>query len=108
MTTLTIKQNDSGRPVMDTLSDSTGPINLTGATVKMLARNSDTGATVINAAATVTSATAGAVSYSLTAADLATVAVLQFEWQITFSDGSIFTVPSSGYHYISILDDIAQ
>lgn len=108
MTTLTIKQHDSGRPVVDTLSDADGPINLTGATVKMLARNSDTGVVVINAAATITNATAGAVSYALTAADLAAAAVLQFEWQIAYADGSIFTVPSNGYHYISILGDVAQ
>lgn len=108
MTTLKIKQNDSGRPIVDTLSDTDGSINLTGATVKMLARNSDTGATVINAPATITNAGGGQVSYSLTAADLQTVCVLQFEWQITFGTGEVFTVPSSGYHYISILDDIAQ
>lgn len=109
MTTLGVKQHDSGRRMTDVLRDTAGPIDLTNAVgVKLLARNAVSLAVKVNAACTFTASSAGSVAYVWTAADLDTAGSLQFEYQITYSDGSIYTVPSRKYHRLVITADVAQ
>ena len=109
-----MKQNDTWPPLGDAvtpvvLKDNTGAaINLTGATVKLFIRAADGTGTPLSRDAIVVNAVNGTVRYDWVPADTAVVGDFNFEYQITFGDGKIATVPTEGYLSLSIIDDIAQ
>lgn len=110
-----MKQNDTWPPLGDAttpviLKDDTGAaINLTGASVKLFIRPADDPlGTPISRTVTIVTPASGTVRYDWVAADTATVGEFIFEFQITFGDGKIATVPTVGYYSLSIIDDIAQ
>ena len=109
-----MKQNDTWPPLGDAttpviLKDDTGAaINLTGATVKLFIRKADGTGTPLSRSMTIVNAAAGTVRYDWIAADTATVGDWNFEFQITFGDGKIATVPTVGYYSLQIVDDIAD
>lgn len=107
-----IKQNDTwpsiGDPTPVVLEDQNGPINLTGATVKFMARKADLTGTPITGNCTIVSAVAGTVRYDWSVGDTVEFGEYVFEFQITFGDGKIGTVPNVGYKSLKIHDDIAN
>lgn len=94
-----IKQGDSAPVLTDTLTYSDGTaVNLTGATVTFTMRSLTAAAAQIAAApATVTTPTAGAVSYTFSATDSAVAGNYAANWQVTFPDTSVMTFPTDGY-----------
>lgn len=106
-----IKQNDTRPKLRYNLKQGTNqtPIDITGATVVFNMRPSAGGSVVANrVSATIVSAATGVVEWTPTTGHTATVGDYLGEFEITFSDGGILTVPSgSNYIYIRVGDDIA-
>ncbi len=107
-----MKQNDT-RPVYDvTLFDQIGeaaqaPINLVNATaVKFIMRAPGSATPKVNAAMTVQSAADGVCRYVWVAVNTADVGTYQVEFEITWNDGGVETVPNGGYMEVVIVDDL--
>ena len=99
-----IKRGDTSPAIRYALLPAT--VVLTGATVRfqMRARN---GATVIDAAAVVVTATGTpTVEYSWQAGDTATAGLFEAEFRVTYAGGKIETFPNSGFIAIRISEDI--
>lgn len=104
----TIKQGDLLPAISASLTDSTGAaVDLTGASAAFVLRSSTAAAPVVNAAATVTAATAGKVSYSWATGNTGTAGDYQAEWIITFPGGGKQTFPSVGYTSVSIQENLS-
>jgi hypothetical protein len=109
-----MKQNDTWPPLGDAVTpvvlkdDTDTPINLTGATVKLFIRKADGTGSPLSRTVTIVTAANGTVRYEWDPADTADVGDFVMEYQITFGDGKIATVPTEGYLTLSIIDDIAQ
>ena len=101
--TITIKRNDVGREVSDTLTLDDAPVDLTGATVFFIMKNTED-AVVTRVAAEVVTPTAGAVKVLI--ADTTVAAVYLVEWEITFQGGGVLTIPGDGYHILEIIEDL--
>lgn len=107
-----VKQNDT-RPKIRAYAwqgTSSTAIDITGATVVFNMRLSTSPGTVkvSRGSATIVSGATGGMEYTLTSGQTDTVGLYQAEFEITFSDGGILTVPSgSNYIYVQIGDDIA-
>ena len=101
------KQGDTAPAIAEQLFDGTGaPVPLTGASVKFMMQAP--GSTVkVNAAATITDAALGKVSYTPIATDTDTIGDYLVEWQVTFSGGQFETFPNSGHQKVRVTDDIA-
>lgn len=103
-----MKQGDTGNPIRAILRDGDGAINLTNATVRFTMRALGSSSLKVNRqTATTVSASAGSVRYNWAAADIDTPGVYECEWEITFQDGTILTVPDTGYDRVEIADDLA-
>lgn len=111
MADFVLKQNDTRPKLIATLAQSVlgsvQPIILTGSTVKFLMRVG-TGAPKVNRAATITDAPNGIVTFTWQTGDTDAVGTFQGEFQITYSDGGIETVPNNGYLSIEVFDDIGD
>jgi hypothetical protein len=95
--TIFVKRDDSSRTLIDTLLYSDGsPIDLTGATVKLIWNN-------VKKDATIVAATLGQVSYHLTEDDVRNVGTIILEWEVTFADESQLTIPTQGHITLRIL-----
>ena len=107
MAEIYIKQRDTARNITDTLTLGGSAIDLTGATVVMVWRDTGTPANVYRrTTVTITDAAAGAVSYAPATADVASAGRFEFEWEITFGDSTILSVPTQDYHILNIEDDL--
>jgi hypothetical protein len=85
--------NDTAATITATLTEADGTaINLTGASVKLLYVESSVGGTATSVACSVSDAAAGIVTVSPTFEDPGRYLA---EFQITFSDDSIRTVPTA-------------
>lgn len=116
-----IKQGDTSPAILRQFLDASGnPVNLTGATIKFNMAM-DTGQLICNqkaatiftgtlpaelGGATVTAAQ-GWMKYAWVAADTAIPGVARAEFQVTFNDGSIETVPNLGYETVTITPEIS-
>jgi hypothetical protein len=112
---ITLKRGDKGRPIVRRLNEVlvdgvTGtsveqPISLTGATVRLILKDSQTNTTG-GGACTVTNASQGEVTYTTTTTDTAQSRVWNMEYEITRSASDIETVPNEGYLTLAIVDDL--
>lgn len=101
-----IKRFDLLPPIESTLKYADGSvINLTGATVKFIMTTQQF-VSVVNAAATVVTPLAGAVSYDWAAGDTDDVGDFRAEWEITFGNGKPLTVPNGGYLTVTVTRDL--
>ena len=96
-----IKQNDTAPAITATLYENSVAVDLTGATVKFHMGS------IVDAAATVVSASEGKVKYQWQATDTATVGEYNAEFEVTFSDGTIETFPNDGFLRIIITSEVA-
>ena len=102
-----IKQNDTSPTLSVIIADSTGTaISLASASVVFKMRAVNSTSLKVNASATITNASNGAVSYTFSASDTNTAGLYQGEFQVTYSGGLIETFPNSEYISINILDDL--
>jgi hypothetical protein len=99
--TVQLKRNDTKDTISYTVTNLDGSVvNLTGATVKfVMGKNKKL---ITNAAATIVSAAAGTVSYTLTESDTLSAGTFNAEFEVTFSDGKVKTYPSNGYILVDI------
>ena len=103
MTTARIKSGDTAVVFTDTLLINDVAINLTGASVKFLLKDS---AVSFSAAAAIVSAVLGTVSYTPSAGFPTTAGQYFQEWEVTQSNGTILTFPNAGYNRLVIFDDL--
>jgi hypothetical protein len=106
MADYTIKAGDAGAAIGAVLADASGPVDLSGASVRFVMADAQTGAVKVAAAATITDAAAGAVSHTWAAADLDTAGSYLAEFEVTFGSGEIATFPSAGWITIEVVDDL--
>jgi hypothetical protein len=103
--TLKIKRNDVGRELDDTLTLDHAPINLTGATVFFVMKNIADDV-VTRKQAVLVSALGGQVKVTLGLLETGVSATYQVEWEVTFSSGSVLTIPDDSYHVLEIVEDL--
>ena len=103
MSTFTIKKGDTSPSIVATLTDVDGTaINITDATVQFHMRNMSNNELIVDAAATITNATSGIVTYDWLTADTASAGVFSGEFEVTYSDASIETFPNDEDIIVSI------
>lgn len=107
-TTHNIKQHDTHPPLIATLKDATGTvIDLTTASTVSLIAKTQTGAVSWSGDCAIDDAAGGIVSYSFTGVtDTSTVNTYQAEFEITWSNGKITTIPTVGYFSIVVGADL--
>lgn len=105
--TFYIKRNDTAPVIEEILKLGNVAINLTTAThVRFHLVFADTGVTKVNAEAVVVGPlTNGDVKYQWVAGDTDTSGVFKREWEITFADGTVMTVPNDEDGYLVIVTD---
>jgi hypothetical protein len=102
------KQNDTSPAITGALKDGTGAaVNLTGASVKFMMWAPGEASAKINAAATITGASTGNVSYTPNSTDTNTIGDYLAEWQVTFSGGAVETFPNAALLKVRVTDDVA-
>jgi len=102
MPALYVKEGDEGIPFVAILKDRAGVVvDLTGAGVDFIMALPNT-TPKVNAAATITDATGGEVSYTSLTGDLDTVGTYFVEWEVTFAGGEIQRFPGDGYNVIAV------
>jgi hypothetical protein len=106
LTDFTIKQHDTHPSLEATLTDQDGAINLTTATTVKLLLKTPTGGTAISGTCAIVSAVAGTVRYDWTAPNTADVNTFDGEFEITWSNGKITTVPNDSYFSVEIKADL--
>ncbi len=99
------KQGDLLPEVTVTLSDGSGPFDLTGCTVKFIMRQIGAAVPKIDAAASILSATTGRVRYTPSGTDTDTVGDYEAEFEVTKS-GKKITFPNEDYMPAKITDDL--
>lgn len=108
----TIKQNDSRPRLVAVLKDSVGeddeaPIDLSSAaSVKVIIRPNGGGAVKVTATVTVLDDVNGVVSYEWQPGDTDTVGDFDVEWEITWADAGIETVPNDGYETVTVFAEL--
>jgi len=103
-TLYTIKQHDNYPPLVLTLTDQNGPINLsTATTVKLILKS---GTTSITGNCVITTPTSGIVTYNWGGSDTAVVGTYDGEVEITWNTGKIETVPNDSYFSITVMADL--
>jgi hypothetical protein len=101
------KHGDTALVCLDTLTYSDGTAaNLAGATVHFVMRARSANAVTTDLAASIVSASAGTVSYALTAQDTAVAGLYAQEWVVTFSGGTIEHFPTQGYNTVEIQENL--
>lgn len=95
MSTFTVKRGDTGPALVYALSPSS--VVLSGATVVANMRNRQTGVVKINRkpATIVTASGSPTVKYAWAAGDLDTAGTYDFEFEVTYLDGTVETFPNS-------------
>lgn len=102
-----IKRGDQLPAIQSVLSDSTGIVNLAGATVDFIWKlRNVTGHVPKTGSATIVDEDAGVVKYSWAANDVTGAGMFNAEWQVTFSDSRTMSFPNNGYFMFEILSDL--
>ena len=97
MTTVYLKQNDTKPDLQITVNDDQdAAIDVSNTTIAFH-MNDSTGTSKVDSAGTIVTAASGIIKYIWATGDLDTIGTYNAEFQITFSDSSILTVPSKGY-----------
>lgn len=105
-----MKQNDT-RPAMfrslsQTIDGASSVLSLAAASRVDLYFRPQNSAYVIAGTCAIASAVGGVVRHDWIAGETATTGVFNAEFQITWNDGGIETVPNDGYFSVEFVDDI--
>lgn len=100
-TPLEIRVGDTARTIDDVLEINRQPIDLTGATVRILLR--PIGSARVAKTASVVSASEGSVSYQPSSSDFLEPGEVFFAWHITFPDSKTLTVPTEHNHRLKVI-----
>lgn len=106
MANFSLKQDDTWPAINATLSDANGPINLTTATTVKILLKPTGGGTLIQGTCTIVNAAAGTVRYQWVTGDTVAAGTYNGEFEITWADGKIGTVPNEGYFTVEIIADL--
>lgn len=90
--------------LVEQLADQFGPVDLTGATVKLQVARA--GVNKVDTAATVIAASSGMVQYDWASADVDTPGVFFYKWQVT-QDGKVWHFPSDRPKTVSFSENPA-
>jgi hypothetical protein len=103
-----IKRNDTRPywPVTLTFEDGTVP-DLTGATVRFIARDDSDASVKIDVGATVTNGPAGECEWRPLASETDIAGLYLCEWEATLADATVQTFPTRGYDRLKIIGDLA-
>ena len=85
----------------------TTPLVLTGAEVRLVAKSRLTGATVIDEALEILDATAGLCQFSREVGDYLQGDRCKAEIIVTFGNGAVLILPTTGYYTLTIEDSLA-
>ena len=99
----TVKRGDTHAITFTVTDESGAPVDLTDATVRLLARRRSVGAALTVLTASVTDATNGVVSHTLTG--VLEAATYDIELEVT-ADGEITTAPSDSYLTLTVVKDL--
>jgi hypothetical protein len=102
MSALHYKLGDTWPPLEAQLQDRDGPVDLSGATVRLRIRNQQTGDMLLDNVATVTTPVSGNVKYIPTTGQLSRLGNFNVEWHVAWADGAEATFPNSGYGLLVI------
>ncbi len=83
------------------------PLPLAGAEVKLIARSKLSGATVIDEALEILDATAGLCQFSREVGDYLQGDRCKAEIIVTFGNGAVLILPTTGYYSLTIEDSLA-
>jgi hypothetical protein len=103
--TFSLKRNDTLPRLRAVLSDSSGPVDLTGCSVKFIYKAEGKGQPVSRTAA-VLSDPPGTVEYQWVIEDTAVSGNFSGEWEVTFPSGRKLTFPNENYIKFTILPDL--
>jgi hypothetical protein len=99
-----LKAGDSWPPLAATLSDGSGPVNLTTAdSVRWIMKS---GSTVVSGPCVVADAVNGRVAYAWDPGDTDTAGAYQGEFEVTWNVGEVETFPNDGYVSVQIIADL--
>jgi hypothetical protein len=102
--TITIKRNDTRDALKATLSNESGPVDLTGATVRFLMSKRKT--IKVDRAAQIKDAANGVVWMVFEQGDTDQDGLFNAEFEVTFPDNRIETFPNDGFISINIIKDL--
>ena len=83
------------------------PLPLAGATVRLFAKSRLTGATVINKSLEILGATTGLCQFTRQADEFHGGEICQAEIIVTFGNGAVLILPTTGYYTLTIEDSLA-
>lgn len=101
---ITLKKNDTKDNIKATLSNESGPVDLTGATVRFLM--SRRGVLKVDRGAQVQDAANGIVWMVFEQGDTDEAGLFQAEFEVTFPDARIETFPNDSFILINIISDL--
>jgi hypothetical protein len=101
-----LKRNDTKKPLKAVLSNESGPIDLTGCTVRFIMSDAMTRVTKINREALIQDAGNGTVWVVFEQGDTDTPGTFKAEFKLTYSDYRVETFPDNGYIFIEIQKDL--
>jgi len=104
MSDIVWKKDNTFSTVTHTLSDASGPIDLTGATVKFKMWLPGTAVLKVDAAAGGPLDATGVVTYNPVAADTDTVARYFQEWHVVFSGGEVQDFPNNDHNIVLVVE----
>lgn len=111
MADITMKQNDTRQPLTRNLRQTVDGVTSllplsTASKVMLYFRPSGGSIPVVSASCVIASAAGGVVRHDWLTAETATVGLYDAEFEITWSDAGVETVPNDGYFSIEFVDDI--
>lgn len=94
-----LKQGNTDPSIQSTLTDASGdPIDLRNASgVEFQMRHATHGFVAVDASADILDAVNGVVGYSWSDGDTDTTGLYYGEWVVTYSDGSVGSIPNDGF-----------
>lgn len=111
MSDVTMKQHDT-RPVLlryliQTVNGATSPVDLTIiGSVGLLMRHTSAPLVVVSGLASVVTVSSAYIAYKWGVNDTATVGIYNAEYQLTYTDAGVETIPNDSYFSIEIVDDL--
>lgn len=103
---LIIKQHDTAPTMTVALSDQNGPIDLSAASSVLMLMTGQGGIATAVATMHIASAQGGFCAYGWQSKDVQTADTFNTEFEIHWADGTLETVPNSGYNAIQITPDL--